>query len=87
MAYGSPTWEAGAIAVPQGHSMWIPDWLYERLPLLYAAAAIASFFLFGMQGPSAISVPLLGAAALLISMRRRHHRNAKPTARRRTRVR
>jgi hypothetical protein len=64
--------------------MWIPDWLYERLPLLYGAAGVASFFVLGFEGPGAITSPALVAAALRTHSWRRNHRAAKLTRRRRS---
>jgi hypothetical protein len=66
--------------------MLIPGWLYERLPLVYAVGGVASFYLLGVEGPGALSGPLLIAAGVLTALRRHNHR-AKSAARRRTGVR
>ena len=43
--------------------MWIPDKLYRKMPLLYAAGGVATLALFGTHSPSAFSSVLLFAAA------------------------
>jgi len=62
--------------------MWIPEWLYEKLPLLYAAAGIASYFLLGFDGPGAVTSPALVVAAMLTFSWRRNHRASKARRRR-----
>jgi hypothetical protein len=44
--------------------MWIPDKLYRKMPLLYAAGGVATLAMFGTHSPSALSSLLLFAAAL-----------------------
>lgn len=43
--------------------MWIPDKLYGKMPLLYAAGGVGTLSLFGTYAPAAISSVLLFAAA------------------------
>jgi hypothetical protein len=45
--------------------MWIPDKLYRKMPLLYAAGGVATLALFGTHSPSALSSVLLFAAAAI----------------------
>jgi len=52
--------------------MWMPDWLYERLPLLYLAAAVGCLVVFGVTTAAGFSALLFcGAAALAVLQRRR----------------
>ena len=44
--------------------MWIPDFLYKRLPFLYAAAGGACVLFLGASGPGGFSAALLVAAAV-----------------------
>ena len=46
-----------------GTDMWIPERLYRRLPVLYAAGGALTVLLFGLELPSALSALLLFAAA------------------------
>jgi hypothetical protein len=43
--------------------MWIPDPLYRKMPVLYAAGGVLTVGLFGVQSPSVLSALLLFAAA------------------------
>ncbi len=43
--------------------MWIPDPLYRKMPVLYAAGGVATLGLFGMHSPSVLSALLLFVAA------------------------
>lgn len=43
--------------------MWIPDPLYRKMPVLYAAGGAATVALFGIQSPSVLSALLLFGAA------------------------
>jgi hypothetical protein len=54
--------------------MWIPDRIYERLPLVYAVGAVASWFAFGLGFPTVLSTVALGAASVLTFAWRRNHR-------------
>lgn len=57
--------------------MWLPDWLYEKLPTLYACGGVAIMVWFGFDGPSLFSSAALFGASGLIFIWRRNHR--KPT--------
>jgi hypothetical protein len=59
--------------------MWIPQWLYERLPAFYLALGGACLWFLGNSVIVAVSVLLLFAAALLTCVRRRSARQAVPT--------
>ena len=51
--------------------MWIPDWLYERLPLLYLVAGCACLWGLGESFAVKLSALLFfAAAALTFGMRR-----------------
>jgi hypothetical protein len=64
--------------------MWIPEWLYERLPLLYLATGGACLWFLGMSFFATLSALLLCAAALLTFLRRRDARRVEtPPARHR----
>jgi hypothetical protein len=52
--------------------MWISDYWYEKLPLLYAGAALLSLALLGT--PASFSATLLMAAAALTGWWRYSHR-------------
>lgn len=43
--------------------MWIPDSLYRKMPVLYAAGGVMTVGLFGMRSPSVLSALLLFGAA------------------------
>jgi hypothetical protein len=58
--------------------MWIPDWLYERLPLLYVAAGAACLLLLGPTMASLPSALLFIAAGLRTYALRRSDRLAGP---------
>lgn len=58
--------------------MWIPDWLYERLPLIYAAAGAACLWVFGLTLHGLPSALLFFAAALRTQTLRHRDRNASP---------
>jgi hypothetical protein len=62
---------------------WVPGWLYEKLPLVYVGAGVASLIFFGFAGPSALSSALLFVAAVLTYTWRRKRRVNKAPARRR----
>jgi hypothetical protein len=62
---------------------WVPGWLYERLPLVYLLAGIASLSLFDFAGPNVISSTLLFVAAVLTYTWRRKRRLNKAIAQRR----
>jgi len=63
--------------------IWVPGWLYEKLPLVYVLAGIASLSFFGFAGPSALSSALLFVAAVLTYTWRRKRRLKKVVSRRR----
>jgi hypothetical protein len=63
--------------------MWMPDWLYERLPMLYVASAAACLWLLGPSTSTGVSALLLLAAALRTCSLRRRARHRRPTAARR----
>ena len=54
--------------------MWMPDWLYERLPLLYAAAALTCLMIFGASPAAGFSAVLFACAAALTLLQRRRAR-------------
>ncbi len=56
--------------------MWIPDWLYRILPIIYATAAMGLLMIFKLNGPSLLSVGLLFTAALMTALWRRAPRTA-----------
>ena len=62
---------------------WVPGWLYEKLPVLYVLAGIASLSYFGFGGPSALSSALLFVAAVLTYTWRRKRRLKKAIGKRR----
>jgi len=51
--------------------MWIPEWLYERLPHIYFAIGVACLWFLGHSVMGMTSAAALFTAALLISLRRR----------------
>lgn len=51
--------------------MWTPDWLYKRLPLVYALLGAALLLTFGLSGPIVLSALLLFGSAWLTAMWRR----------------
>lgn len=56
--------------------MWVPDWLYERLPLVYICASGACVGLLQTSFASASAFLLFAAAALTYSQRRSARREA-----------
>jgi len=54
--------------------MWLPDWLYERLPFLYVAASGISLWLLGASFVVTLSAVLLTGAAVLTCSRRHNAR-------------
>ncbi|WP_201494249.1 hypothetical protein [Rubrivivax sp. A210] len=54
-------------------NFYIPDWLYERLPLLYAAAGLCAM-LFLQGGFAKFSGLVLCATAALVWSQRRQYR-------------
>jgi len=54
--------------------MWIPDWLYERLPLLYLVASGVCLWTLGTSFIVSLSAILLFAAGLLTYGLRRNAR-------------
>ena len=68
--------------------MWTPDWLYERLPLLYLVASAVCLWCLETSFASAMSAVLLFAAGLLsYSLRRSARRWASIRAPRRASMR
>lgn len=65
--------------------MWMPDWLYERLPLLYLAAGAVCLWVLGTSFATAMSALMFFAAGLLAyGMRRSARRRAALRLRRRS---
>ncbi len=62
--------------------MWIPDWLYERLPLLYLVAGCACLWALGDSFAVKLSALLFFAAAVLTFNMRRSARKPVVTRRR-----
>ncbi|HEV8690280.1 MAG TPA: hypothetical protein VGQ91_08310, partial [Ideonella sp.] len=66
--------------------MWIPDWLYARLPLLYAIAGISCLVLFTFEAPGLLSASSFFLAASLTFHWRRverlRHRDASQASQR-----
>ena len=56
--------------------MWIPDSIYQKLPVLYVVAGAALLPAFGLNGPSVISAAMLVAAGVLTALWRYKHRSA-----------
>ena len=56
--------------------MWLPDWLYERLPLLYVATGGMCLWLLGTSFAATASAVVLLVAAVLTYTRRRDARRA-----------
>ena len=56
--------------------MWMPDCLYEHLPHLYAAAALACMVIFGASLAASFSALLFACAATLTMLQRRRARTA-----------
>lgn len=56
--------------------MWIPNSIYQKLPVLYAAAGMALLPTFGISGPSLISAAMLVTAGALTALWRHKHRAA-----------
>jgi hypothetical protein len=55
-------------------TMWMPDWLYERLPHLYLAAALACLTIFGASVAAGLSALLFSSAAALTMLQRKRAR-------------
>jgi hypothetical protein len=51
--------------------MWIPDYLYERLPLIYVAIGLFCFYSLGASSNVVLSTLALFIAALITVRRRR----------------
>lgn len=61
--------------------MWIPDAIYRKLPVIYAAVGAALIPAFGLNGPSVLSAALLiGAGALTALWRYKHRQAPEPAA-------
>ncbi|MDO9314688.1 MAG: hypothetical protein Q7T97_09100 [Burkholderiaceae bacterium] len=56
--------------------MWLPHWLYESLPFLYAITAALCLFALESSFGSAMSTTALAAAALMTWNMRRKARSA-----------
>ena len=54
--------------------MWLPDWLYERLPFVYLAAALWCLWALSESFARTLSVFLLVAAAVVTYCWRRQAR-------------
>ena len=59
-------------------AIWWPDWLYESMPLVYAAAGILAIIHFESPEGYAAGAMLLLAAVVILKMRR-DYRNLKGT--------
>jgi hypothetical protein len=59
-------------------TMWLPEWLYERLPHLYAAAALTCLMTFGASPAAGFSALLFASAATLTLLKRRRARAPAP---------
>ena len=57
--------------------MWMPDWLYERLPILYLVAGATCLCFLGATLASFLSAGAFFAAAGLSRIRRRDARRVK----------
>lgn len=62
--------------------MWLPEWLYGRLPVLYLLAAVVSPWILGVSFATTLSSLSLFAAALLTHGSRRNARKSPPQRRR-----
>jgi hypothetical protein len=56
--------------------MWIPNPIYEALPVIYPGIGLASVAVLGVRSPALISAALLVAASLAITVARRRYRAA-----------
>ena len=56
--------------------MWLPDWLYERLPFLYIATGGMCLWFLGTSFAATLSAVVLVVAAFLTYIRRRDARQA-----------
>lgn len=56
--------------------MWLPHWLYESLPVLYALTAVLCLLALEMSVGSAVSAAALSAAAVSVWSMRRKARSA-----------
>jgi hypothetical protein len=54
-------------------TMWIPESLYKLLPVIYAMAGSAVYFIFGLSGPGLASAGALFMAAALTALWRFTH--------------
>jgi hypothetical protein len=61
--------------------MWLPDWLYERLPMLYGVAGAMCLVLARNSGVAVLSAALMFAASYLIANKRRRSRMARQAER------
>ena len=62
--------------------MWLPEGLYERLPVLYVIAGAVCLWLLGASFASTLSSVLLFAAALLTHSQGRQARRPPPVLKR-----
>jgi hypothetical protein len=53
-------------------TMWIPDPIYKKLPLVYTATGATLILAFGHSGPIAVSALMFFAAAVLTVVWRRN---------------
>jgi len=65
-----------ASSTTEGIDMWLPHWLYESLPLLYALTAAACLFALESSFGSVLSTTALAAAAVSVWNMRRKARSA-----------
>ena len=60
--------------------MWLPDWLYERLPFVYIASALWCLWALGESFAKMMSVFLLIGAAVVTYLWRRQARREEAEA-------
>jgi hypothetical protein len=63
--------------------MWIPDWLYERLPTVYGLMALLCLWVAGVSSLTLVSAALLCGAAWITVARRRQARSVSRASARR----
>lgn len=57
--------------------IWLPGWLYERMPLVYLLSAVLCLGFFGLNPVSAFSAGLLVACSILVWFARRRARRGR----------
>lgn len=56
-------------------TMWIPEPIYKKLPLVYTAVGATLILTFGHSGPIAVSAAMFFTAAVLTYVWRRQHQD------------